>query len=349
MRGNMVFLCVLTLAVPSLVSGQIEGRVTDESGRPIAQAVVELIRADSTLGRVLTDATGFFTLSPHPQATGFRVAALGMAPTTEPLGDLLSRVEIVLYPEPLELPPLETVSAPFQCPEIDDPGARKMWARAMSRYQSVDSFSHLAAEVVEAREGVTWPGDFGEIATLPFGWAEVGGSPSAPSVWSPKVVQERGYARRQEWSSMNGRTEAWDFVPLDLASAYYLATDWFAVLQELGLVQANELGTVIAFCDQRKDEPRISGTLFINPEGSVERVQWKITTPDPEEEAGGELYLRGDSEYFLPSSSVYWRKNSVGKYFQQARRFSPWYLGDTEGWRAVRRARAEARRKEGGG
>ena len=323
------FLLLFSFILPSLAQAQIEGRVLDESGAPIPHATVQLRGAGSNLATAMTDSAGRFLLRIHPQGESLTASALGMASREAPLGDLMHPMEIVLLREPISLPLLEATAAAFRCPEADDSRARELWVQAMARYEPMESGLFLSAEVAEKRRGETWPEDFGNTDALSITKEIIGGRVGPDYRWSEQAIRENGYALPEKWSSLDGRTEAWRYLDLGGAQAHFLTFPWFPDLLTMGVAQDDDRGVTIAFCDLKgRRRPGIQGQVHIDAEGWVRDVEWKMPTPPPEEDSGGQVYFGAASEFLLPESSVFWRKTSMGKYFQETRRFGPWHVGE---------------------
>lgn len=326
---SLLRLLALVLVLPSGVRAQIEGRVVDVQGIPVAYATVKLRGGGTTLATTLTDSIGRFVFRANPQAESILVSAMGLAAAEVPLSDLSHSLNVVLAPEPIALPPLETASAPFRCPETDDPRARELWIEAVAQYAAVDSGQMVQARVTELRRGETWPEEFGNTSALALRGAVAGGRAGHP-LWTADAVLRNGYALPEKWSSFDGRFESWRYLDLGGTQAYFLQYHWFVELQTLGVVVEDEQGVTMAFCDVRRHEPSLTGRLHLDPQGWIRTIEWKMPTPEPEEDSGGQAFFRAGSEYLLPESSVFWRKTSMGKYFQETRRFGPWRVGEGE-------------------
>lgn len=325
---------------PAEVSAQITGQVRDLTGQPVGGAQVELWGDSARFDGAVTDSAGEFVLGAHGSATRVLAFGLGTDSAWVPLGDLLHPLEIVLKPRPLELPGLQAIATPFQCPTRDDPAARALWERVAATYVPIPDTESWGARVLALRKGVTSADDFGAIGAVSYQWAQVGGGGVPASVPRSKVplsdqwIRLHGYAAPLSFSSLDGREEAWDYLRLDGTGATHLVTPVFAELQRFGFQGPSGMAPALVFCSKDPHKPGIRGRILLDRHDRVVHVEWRFVTPKPTEDAGGQADFSPDARYLLPESGEFWRKTPIGRYFQETFRYGPWFVGGRDSLRA---------------
>lgn len=325
----------LTLSVAALVSlgcieaasQEISGVVRDDTGRPLRAALVELLDSDGVVVSRVSGTSGEFAFDRVPPGVrAVRGSLIGFQPRLQPV-DERSRQKallLVLTPQPIALPGLEIVTSTPKCPE-GSPRADEIWSAVKSSYEMPPPASHWGAAIVELRRGETELRDFGRVSPARYMWAVAGGTNRA--AWSEEALERDGFARPTSGLSL-GQAGAWDYVDLAGPGALLVFTDAFRKLHEFGVIEeAGDGSTVIGFCPRNNRKPATIGRVVLSKDLRVLRLEWRYTTPEPRENAGGLATFAGDERVLLPRSAVSWRETSNGRYYQQAARFTEWFLG----------------------
>lgn len=82
------------------------------------------------------------------------------------------------------------------------------------------------------------------------------------------------------------------------------------------------------FCPRDPDRPSIEGRLELDDDTLLARATWRFRTPEPVEEAGGEVFFAGPERpdfdlQLFPSTGRFWRK-LVFEYYEEWMEYREW-------------------------
>jgi hypothetical protein len=211
------------------------------------------------------------------------------------------------------------------CPSRDDPHARALWTRMRDRYDtSLDSASmwaELRASSGYVREGGLFAFDTVDSNRRDLttdGWnvresLRDGQQRGLAFYVAPRVGKGRrgmsgrlrgSLARtiaREGYATLNAgvsadltqASAAWTYPALDAELASHFIDDGFGG-RTLFRIDRDGPAPALGFCTapRYRSQPYISGTLFLRADTSLERVRWHVHTPEPQEDAGGEVRYR---------------------------------------------------------
>lgn len=137
-------------------------------------------------------------------------------------------------------------------------------------------------------------------------------------------IERHGYGERNMglYADLTQLSEAWNYPPLDAELAPYFASPAFAARVALRVERREPL--TLGFCTlgRHRAAPWISGTLTLRADTTLERAQWQFHTPEPAEEAGGDVWFRDGT--LEPSMSIFWRRSGNDRFFQRRMTFDRW-------------------------
>jgi hypothetical protein len=197
-------LAVLAVAVPPRLSGQqatasgaVEGSVVGESGGPVAEATIRVLRLDGSDSReATTDAAGVFRVAALPagfyritaRRIGYREAQL---PSLRVIPGQSARVRVVLTASPTQLSSVTVLVTPTSIDATTPELARRIMVATVTRLPVGRDASSLVDLVPGARRGFIWgagsdaannyqldgvsvnhPGVGGEFLPLSIDWIE---------------------------------------------------------------------------------------------------------------------------------------------------------------------------------
>ncbi|SOD03171.1 hypothetical protein SAMN05216486_10854 [bacterium JGI 053] len=247
------------------------------------------------------------------------------------------------------------------CPGRDDPRARALWEAMRARYDTgLDSAS--AWTRMRASSGYVASGSLMRFDTVPSerhdgttdGWTtgdviRDGQQRGLSFYGAPRVGPgRRGMAGRQRaalartierigYGALNRGVSAdisqvlavWTYPPLDGELAAHFAGDVFGS-RTFFRIDRERGPTTLGFCTapRFRSQPYLSGSLFLRADSSLERVQWHFHTPDPQEDAGGEVRFelpRAETgRALLPSQGETYRRHVADQFFHRRLVYSPW-------------------------
>jgi hypothetical protein len=249
------------------------------------------------------------------------------------------------------------------CPARDDARARALWTRMAGRYdRGLDSASTWTR--MRASSGYVASGSLMRFDTVPSnrrdlttdGWntrdaVRDGQQRGLAFYEAPRVGPGRrgmsgrlrgSLARtiaRDGYASLNRGISAdisqvsavWTYPPLDGELASHFVGDvfgdrtFFRIERETGPV-------TLAFCTapRFRSQPWISGSLFLRPDSSLERVQWHFHTPEPREDAGGDVRFAppaaGPGRALVPSQGEIYRRHVGDQFWHRRLVYSGWSI-----------------------
>lgn len=323
LRFNLWPAITLTLFAALPATAQVRGRVVDATANPLPGALVELWSSTTRLAGLLTDQRGefHFTEEVARPATLITVRRVGYQPAR--LSQLSNaEVTITLVPFARILPTL-TVTATLTCPNIEDRTARGVWEAMRHRYQPFrpDAGASTPIRSIVARVSSR---TLGAIDTTQATDGAVAAGRDYFTGHTQRVA-ERGYAipyqgvRRQ-------RIDHWEYPLLESFFAGHFMDSLFGTLHHFSVESRSPL--VLRFCPRNSKRPTIQGRLEFDADTSLARATWVFTTPEPQEEAGGEVVFAKPASdakagVLLPLFGLFWRK-VIYDYYQEWMEFRAW-------------------------
>jgi hypothetical protein len=346
------FSLALWAMLPVALSGQIEGVVTDMSGMPLDNVIVE---AWSPSGRLAVTVTGedgrFAFVRPIAErATGLYAHRLGYQAVRPEVLPGVREYLLRMVEDPLPIEGIVVDAERAVCTTQEDEEARHLWAAAARRYSSEIDHLGMATYLASSIQAVP-VSSLGPVPLSGGGVAQRGSAPLFRASWRRRV-QRQGYARPLSAPSPDGMYEAWGYPPLEADFATHFVDPVFGELHRFTLEEKTGSGTTLRFCPAEDDKPTIRGVLRLGPDTSLVLAEWSFETPEPAEGAGGRAVfttgaLNGQERYLLPSEGLFWRRIGVGRYLQRYEKFEGWIIapGDSVPFLPVRtRADEEAER-----
>ena len=326
--------CVVGLwLIPGIAPAQFRGTVRDDSGKPVAGALVELWSPTQRLGGAVSAADGGFAFEPSvtrdAAALLVRAVGYGMLRTSVTVGDTAVSLRLSLLTS--QVAPLVVTGSRRACDNRDEPAARDLWHAAAQRYDLrftwavEDTVRIVASRVPFERLGVVdtaawtlgmlgWSGDFFRLQTA--------------------RIKDHGYAVRSR-GLVQAWYDSWDYAALESNLAPHFVDSLFGRMHRLSVRQTGPLGTEVRFCPRRRDTPHIDGTMLIGPDTSLVKAEWHFYTPEPDEYAGGEVAFtprwsgNGAAQPAMPITGLFYRRG-VRDFYQVWLDHRHWYVCKTE-------------------
>lgn len=312
---------VLALCVPSVALAQIRGTVHDETGVPVAEAMVELLAPGGRLAVTTTDAAGGFAFLPNPAAAAVVVRRIGFAPARVTLGAAGRPLVIVLRRRSVPVTGLAVVAPPPPCVDRDRPDARQLWEQASRRYASGALMAGLAADRMHGRTTVP-PDSFGvlDTARLARGFTSMAGVGLRPRA----DQRERFYAQPPMLGSE--RSFRWSYPHLESVQAWHFADVLFGELNRLALAPREVGELIILFCGSAPGRPFITGRIHLAPDTTFLKAEWRYVPAEAGEQAGGEVVFMplAPGAPLLAASGFFWRATGSG-FFHEWASYVQWY------------------------
>jgi hypothetical protein len=325
-----VALALVHLLAPA-ASAQLRGTVVDTGGRPVSGIAVEIWSPVRQLGVRVSDDGGAFRFSREEagevsgilaRRVGWRTARLRVAP-----GHTLVVIRMEPQPEALEgLTVTGTRVAP--CHNRESPRARALWTALRDRYRGGADTSAIASYYLTVES--IGPGEqVGLVDTTRAtrGWLK--SVEPERRLWA-RIVSTKGYGF-EITQSMGEAYAAWQYPPLESFYASHFVEDLFGGKHTFSVVRESAGEVVLRYCplERSRRAQRIEGTLTLAPDGALLQTTWKYLTPQPQEDAGGEMDIIPPppsmrAALLLPATSLYWRRTTRGRYYQRWNRFSEW-------------------------
>ncbi len=331
-------LAALLLAVPSLCLAQVRGTVRDEAGGPVDEAVVELLGAGARLAVTSSSADGSFSFRPAPSAVAIVVRKIGYAPARLQLAHAPVPLVVVLHRRAVAVQGVTVEAAGGRCVARDRAEARRLWDRASHRYANGALMAGLFADMLRGAANVSRD-SFGVMDTTRLVRGQVGMTGLG---LRRSAAHDRFYAQPPLLGVE--RSYQWDYPWLESVLAWHFADRLFGELNRLDLAPPELGDLVIAFCSERGDRPYIVGHLYLGPDTTFLKAEWRFVTRRPTEQAGGEVVFMppAPGAPLLAASGHFWRAKVAG-FYQEWSSYLQWYA--CEGFAA--RCGAEQRRPLG--
>lgn len=324
-RALLLALLAGGVASASPALAQIRGEVLDPGGAPATGARVELWNAQRRVAVRQTDALGRFEFSAaeRDSASTAIVTLGGYEPRSISLARLGETASIRLDPTVLAGLVVQPRSRPL-CPNVEDPEARALWAAAAGRYSLADTLQ-LQSLAVWVQEEVAGP----ERRSVDESRRRPGASGSRAGT-SP-ISPETGYGFRIE-RSFDPLYAAWRYERMGVNTERFIEPD-FGRYTSLSFRRLAGDRAVLTFCSRNLEHGAvgIEGTLTLNADTTLHSATWTFRTPEPREEAGGEVLFvphEGGSArpWLVPYVSTYWRRlhGTQDRYIRRWSRYVRW-------------------------
>lgn len=247
------------------------------------------------------------------------------------------------------------------CPGRDDPRARALWTAMRERYDAGQGSTSMWTEM-QASSGYVASGSLMRFDTVPSNHAD-----GTTDGWNTADARRDGLQRplaffaaprvgrgrrgmsgtlrgslsrdiaRQGYGTLNRGVSAdlsqvsaaWTYPPLDGELASHFADDGFGE-RTFFRVERERGPAAIGFCTapRFRSQPWISGTLYLRPDSTLERVQWHFHTPEPREDAGGEVRFAPPrpetGRALLPVRGEIYRRHMGDQFFHRRLVYSAW-------------------------
>jgi hypothetical protein len=308
-----LFATALVLA-PTPARAQVRGVVVDADGRALPGVLVELWDSQRRLAGDGSDPTGHFRLAGASDAVGPRVVlarGIGLEPVRRLLASSDSVVRLVMQSHAILIEAANVEAEPSKCPPLDDPRARALWQQAASHYDIALSAYGVRTDVMLFAALVA-PDSLGVIDTTRLVATFIHGGYSALA-FATRFNSDKNFygvpAAGVPWR----RYGRWHYPLLESSGAWHFADAMFAAANRLALVASGDEGAIIAFCSSLGTRPYIQGQLTIAPDTTLASAEWEYVTPQPREDAGGQvLFAPADparrGQPLVPVAGLFWRR-----------------------------------------
>lgn len=328
----VIFAMVAATQFVTPAPGQVGGRVVDGQSRPLPSVAVELWAEGRRVATRRTGAGGEFRFEATEPSAPVQVRAqmLGYSPAERSVSPPSRDLVLRLTPTALQIEGI-TASAtpPVRCPARESEEARALWNDLRAGYDSsadsmgvsfysrrLDTVTRSPFEVVPDEELFvrSWYGIKGRV-----------GQEDAIHVHP----YEYGFPIL---TSFDPAYVAWRYRALATTDGGHFIEDSFGAAHSLSILARRGRTTVVAFCPLRPSPkgPSLQGALTIEQRAGLVRAEWTFHTPNPAQDAGGEVSFvsRGtERSPLLPARTLFWRK-IVGQqlYFVRFEHFAAYEL-----------------------
>jgi len=308
-------------------TAQLHGRVLDAANTPLAGALVEIWSPTTRLAGAVTNERGQFLFPQDLALTAvlITVRRIGYQPARVPLpapGVMI----VTMVPFAQTLAAVAVNAAPM-CPNSDDKFARAAWEAMRQRFQAFrpDLGVWSAMRIVAGRVPAQGLGAI-DTAQATDGQLAAGGDYF--DLHTRRVVT-RGYAIPYQGLRQD-RFDPWEYPRLESVFAGHFMDTAFGHLHQFSLESRSPL--VLVFCPRNSRHPSIQGRLELDADTSLGRATWVFRTPEPREDAGGEVIFSRPASgavhpILLPAVGLVWRR-LLHDYYQEWTAFEAWHTCD---------------------
>ncbi len=322
-----VTICVVVAAILTPLRpgiAQLHGRGLDPANTPLAGALVEIWSPTTRLAGAVTNERGQFLFQQDLALTAvlITVRRIGYQPARVPLpAPGVMTVTMVPFAQTLAA---VGVNAVPMCPNSDDKAARAVWEAMRQRFQPFrpDLGVWSAMRIVAGRVA---PQGLGAIDTAQATDGELAAGGDYFGLHTRRVAT-RGYAIPYQGLRQD-RFDLWQYPRLESFFAGHFVDTVFGHLHQFSLESRSPL--VLVFCPRNSKHPSIQGRLEFDADTSLGRATWVFRTPEPREDAGGEvIFSRPPSgaarPILLPAVALVWRR-LIHDYYQEWTQFEAWH------------------------
>ncbi len=302
-------LAITTVLARPLAGQQLVVRVLAEDGSPIPNAAVELWSRTRRVATLSTreDGRALAQRGKQSSLTSVAARAIGYRPASVPLGRA-DTIEVRLAGVIPHIAEIVVVAPPrYECREDDDT-ARGIWQAATMRYNLLPTERRYWA----VGRGTQETAILSKVSS-PESWDTTRwGVSGQVRAQTSQFIRDSGYAIRRKPGRSGGLVGPtggpWWYPKLHTWNADHFARPEFGQLNVLYTVSSGPTGWTIGFCAKRGGRPGIAGLLRIDSSYVFTHAEWQFQTPDPKEDAGGEItFLTGTSSALLPLESYFWK------------------------------------------
>lgn len=303
-------------------SAQLRLTVVDSYGTPVPSVRIDVMGQGEVLAVHSTSADGVADLDDERWSEVRRLtfSHLGFRTLIVQAGDVPADGMIALEPEAVAIDGLD-VEGRELCPIVPSEEARDLWARTAARY-SPDTENRALSAFLERGGGRVPETELYRPAASdgnPFLVAWAGGVWHGDD-WSPKPLSQRALAEGYAWEpiEIGGIRDPgeWNYADLHSSGAHHFASRAFGALHDFAIDGEAGGVTTLAFCPiEREGVTNLRGVIQLNEDRGFLRADWRFSTPERDEGAGGfaQLYAHPEARDVLPhlmaSSGTFFRHN----------------------------------------
>ncbi len=149
-----------------------------------------------------------------------------------------------------------------------------------------------------------------------------------------------GYAWLQTYRTGEYLSKTWLYPPLESDFAQHFVDHVFGRMHRLSVVSKTEGELVLAFCPATERVSALSGLLILRDDTTLNRVVWRLRTPQPVEDAGGDVVFTtydasGGLPILLPSRGLVWRTQPDGELQQRWQYYDRWVIDGPDRGRRI--------------
>jgi len=304
--------------------------VVDADGRPLPGVLVELWDSERRLAGDGSDPTGHFRLAATGATAGARVLfarGIGLEPARRILAPADSVLRLVMQTHAILIESANVEAEPAKCPLDDDPSARALWQQAASHYDIALSAYGVRTDVL-LFGAIVAPDSLGVIDTTRLVATFIHGGYSALAFATRFKATANFYAVPAAGVPWR-RYGRWHYPLLESSFAWHFADAMFASANRMILAGRDDEGFIINFCSSRGNRPYIMGHLTIAPDTTLASAEWEFVTPQPREDAGGQVLFapadpRRRGQPIVPVAGLFWRR-VLRQVYQEWMEYRQWY------------------------
>lgn len=285
---------LVCLAAP--VAAQRSVKVVDSFGRPAAAVRIEVYGTGELLGVRATAADGTAVLDVERWAEVRRISLshLGLATRVVQVGDLPADGVVQLEPEAVAIDGVAVVGREL-CPLEPTVEARERWQAASSLYSGETEGRALSARFLRGGERIPdtelYREHQSEMTDFLVAW---GGGVWTGDDHDAKPLSERVVVEGYAWEPIDigGIRDpgAWTYADLHHSAASHFANAAFGDLHDFAIDSESDGVTTLIFCPRSGgDRTTVRGAIRVSEEGGFLNADWRFTTPDRDEGAGGSV------------------------------------------------------------
>jgi hypothetical protein len=309
---------IVVLCIAVRAAAQVRGVVTDEAGRPLSDAVVDLWTQTTRVGRATTGAEGQFRFV-GGAASRIVVRRIGSLSLVLPLGASDSVLTIHLVPAPVEVAAIEVSGA---CSNKGDRAARQRWETAAAWYRPLADTLWVEA---------TFKGEPSRVRKEEAERPDIDSTGYGNAGYRNLAIEsdEAAIARFGYPAPDPERDEVFSssLVPAELQ---HLVNPAFGRRVRFTTLDEQR----IRFCPRDRRHPWIEGEFKLGDDGSILWARWRYGSKVQGWETGGvATFLPPAADRSMPlltSTFLIWQERTSGIVARWAAEFSAWRVSKVE-------------------
>ncbi len=316
----------LFLGGVSPAAGQVSIQAVDSEGHPIPAVQVEWYAPGALLGSTLTGPDGVAEIPEDGWESVVRIHLrfLGLETRVVQRRNLPDDGVIRMEPTAVAVEGI-TVEVGHLCPSVDDPRARREWARVARRYSPETGARARSANFRLSKERVAPEELYAEGDANPerVHLAQSGGGVihGDDPVFRPLDERTRsdGYAWPPFFNVVSVRQLKWSYPELDRGDAHHFASAAFGELHTFQMLEEGSERTILAFCGRdASNRTTLHGTLTLVPERAFVQAEWAFVSPTDDEGAGGAVVFDevveaySGARHLVAAEGTFYRRSSDG-------------------------------------